>query len=121
MGKINKVLLVLKNMVYESTAPQEIIRFARYYRKMGLEVVVVLFGPMGVIFGKNNKYGSPAYDEKIIECIEMGVQFKCCDLAASMIGLKEEELIPGIKIVPSHELADLFLKYREEDQLILTL
>ncbi|MBN1133462.1 MAG: DsrE family protein [Methanosarcinaceae archaeon] len=121
MVKVTKVLLLLKNMVYESTSPQEIIRFAKYYRKKDLEVVVILWGPMGVILGKKNKYGSPAYDKKIEECIEMGVQFKCCDLGASMIGMKEEELIPGVQLIHSNEIAEMFLRFREEDQLILTL
>jgi len=53
--KVTKVLLFLKNMVYESTSPMEILRFARYYRKKGLDVVVVLWGPMGVILGKKEK------------------------------------------------------------------
>ena len=120
MAKVNKVLILLKDMVYESSSPQEAIRFAKYYRKKGLEVVVVLFGPMGVILAKKDKQGSPAYDEKMARCLELGVQFKCCDLAASMIGLKEEELIPGVELVHSHEIADMFLQYREEDQLIIT-
>lgn len=51
-NKVSKVLLFLKNMVYESTSPMEILRFAKYYRKTGLDVVVVLWGPMGVILGK---------------------------------------------------------------------
>ncbi|MCS3923294.1 DsrE family protein [Methanosalsum natronophilum] len=120
MGNISKVLLILKNMVYESTSPQEIIRMARYYQKKGIDVTVVLFGPMGAIFGKKNKHGAPSYDEKISECIDIGVEIKCCDLAASMVGLKQEELIKGIEIVPSHELADLFLEYHENNNLILT-
>jgi len=37
-GKVQRVLLLLKNMVYESTSPLEVLRFARYYRsKKGLE------------------------------------------------------------------------------------
>jgi len=57
--KVTKVLLFLKNMVYESTSPMEILRFAKYYRKKGLDVVLVLWGPMGVILGKKGKTGSP--------------------------------------------------------------
>jgi len=121
MAKVTKVLLLLKNMVYESTSPQEIVRFAKYYRKKGLEVVVVLWGPMGVILGKKDKHGSPDYDKKMRQCLELGVQFKCCELAASMIGMKEEELMPGIELVHSHDVAEMFLQYREEEQLILTL
>lgn len=120
MAKVNKVLILLKDMVYESSSPQEAVRFAKYYRKKGLEVVVVLFGPMGVVLGKKDKHGSPAYDEKMKECIDLGVQFKCCELAASMIGLKEEELLPGVEMVHSYELAEMFLQYREEGQLIMT-
>jgi len=57
MTEINRVLLLLKNMVYESTSPQETVRFAKYYRKKGLDVMVVLWGPMGVLLGKKDKYG----------------------------------------------------------------
>lgn len=56
-NKVIKVLLFLKNMVYESTSPMEILRFAKYYRKKGLDVVVVLWGPMGVILGKKGSAG----------------------------------------------------------------
>ena len=35
MGKVTKVLLLLKDMIYESTSPLEIIRFAKYYRSKG--------------------------------------------------------------------------------------
>ena len=121
MAKVNKVLLLLKNMVYESTSPQETLRFASYYRKKGLEVVVVLWGPMGVILGKKNKHGSPDYESKMQKCIDLGVQFKCCELATTMIGLKEEELMPGVKIVHSNEVADMFLEFREDGQLIISL
>ncbi|MBW6470921.1 MAG: DsrE family protein [Methanosarcinaceae archaeon] len=121
MVKVKKVLLLLKNMVYESTSPQETLRFAKYYRKKGLEVIVVLWGPMGVVLGKKNKHGSPEYDNKMQKCIDLGVQFKCCELAASMIGLKEEELMPGVEMIHSHEVAEMFLQFREEGQLIINL
>ncbi|MGP8321596.1 MAG: DsrE family protein [Methanosarcinaceae archaeon] len=121
MPKVTKVLLLLKNMVYESTSPQETLRFAIYYSKKGLEVIVVLWGPMGVLLGKKNKHGSPDYDKKMQMCIDLGVRFKCCELAASMIGLEEEELIAGVEMVHSHEVAEMFLEFREEGQLIINL
>ncbi|MGP8319353.1 MAG: DsrE family protein [Methanosarcinaceae archaeon] len=121
MPKVTKVLLLLKNMVYESTSPQETLRFAIYYSKKGLEVIVVLWGPMGVLLGKKNKHGSPDYDKKMQTCIDLGVQFKCCELAASMIGLEEDELITGVEMVHSHEVAEMFLEFREEGQLIINL
>jgi len=121
MTEVTKVLLLLKNMVYESTSPMETLRFANYYRKKGLDVLVILLGPMGVILGKADKCGSPAYDEKIRKCMEIGVQFKCCKLGASIIGMKGEELIPGIELIESEEIAEMFLEYREEGQLINTL
>jgi len=119
--KVTKVLLFLKNMVYESTSPMEILRFAKYYRKKGLDVVVVLWGPMGVILGKKGKTGSPPYDERVRECIEMGIKFKCCELASSMIGFEKNELIEGIEMIHSFEVADLMLEYCEEGQLVITL
>jgi predicted peroxiredoxin len=121
MVKITRVLLLLKHMVYESTSPQETLRFAKYYRKKGLDVVVVLWGPMGVLLGKKNKYGSPVYDKFVKECLDLGVKFKCCRLACSMIGLEETDFIDGVELVESHEVAELFIEYQEEEQLIISL
>jgi predicted peroxiredoxin len=121
MGKVTKVLLLLKNMIWESTAPLEIIRFAKYYRSKGLEVTVVLWGPMGILLGKKNKSGRMLYDDEVGECIALGVKFKCCDLAASLIGLDKSELIDGIELVQSFKVADLLLEYQEEEQLIFSL
>jgi predicted peroxiredoxin len=118
---VTKVLLFLKNMVYESTSPNEILRFAKYYRKKGLDVVLVLWGPMGVILGKKGKTGTPDYDDRVRECIEMGIKIKCCELASSMIGLDKDELIEGIELIHSFEVADLMLEYCEEGQLIINL
>ncbi|MDO9097118.1 MAG: DsrE family protein [Candidatus Methanoperedens sp.] len=119
--KVSKVLLFLKNMVYESTSPMETMRFAKYYRKQGLDVVVVLWGPMGVILAKKGKHGTPPYDERVQECIELGVKFKCCELASSMIGFEPGELIEGVEMIHSFEVADLMLEYCEEGQLVITL
>jgi predicted peroxiredoxin len=121
MGKVTKILLLLKDMIYESTSPLEIIRFAKYYRSKGLEVTVVLWGPMGIILGKKNKIGRMRYDEEIMECLDIGINFKCCDLAANLIGLDKSELIEGIELVESYMVADLLLKYQEEGQLIFSL
>ncbi len=121
MAKVAKVLLFLKNMVYESTSPMEILRFAKYYRKKGLDVVVVLWGPMGVILAKKGKRGTPPYDERIKECIDLGVKFKCCELASAMIGFEKDELIEGVEMIQSYEVADLMLQYCEEGQLVITL
>ena len=118
---VTKVLLFLKNMVYESTSPNEILRFAKYYRKKGLDVVLVLWGPMGVILGKKGKTGSPPYDQRVKECIEMGIEIKCCELASSMIGLEKYELIDGIEMIHAFEVADLMLEYCEDGQLIINL
>ncbi len=120
-NKVSKVLLFLKNMVYESTSPMEILRFAKYYRKKGLDVVVVLWGPMGVILGKKGKHGTPPYDERVRECIDLGVQFKCCELASAMIGFEIDELIEGVEMIQSFEVAELMLQYCEEGQLVITL
>ncbi|AKB54080.1 MULTISPECIES: DsrE family protein [Methanosarcina] len=122
MAKVEKVLLLLKNMVYESTSPKETLKFAKYYRNKGLDVLVILWGPMGVLLAKKDKNrGSPKYDSTVQECIDMGVEFKCCQLASDMIGLKKEELIPGIEFICSKEVAELFLIYTDENQLIITL
>ncbi len=121
MRKVTKVLLLLKDMIYESTSPLEILRFAKYYRSKGLDVIVVLWGPMGIILGKKNKVGRMRYDDEITECLTMGIHFKCCDLAANLIGLDESELIKGIDLVESYVVADLLIKYQEEGQLIFSL
>jgi len=121
LPKVTKVLLLLKNMVYESTSPMEIIRFAKYYRKKGLEVTVVLWGPMGILLGKKNKVGRMRYEEEMLECIQDGIKFICCDLAAKIIGLDKLELMEGIQMKPSSIVADLLLEYQEEGQLIISL
>ncbi len=122
MAEVKRVLLLLKNMVYESTSPLETLRFAKYYRKKGLEVIVILWGPMGVILGKEGKHrGAPVYDTKIEECIELGVEFKCCQLAADIIGMEASELIPEIEMIESHVVAELFLEYQSEGELIISL
>jgi predicted peroxiredoxin len=121
MPEIKKVLLLLKQMIYESTSPMETIRFARYYRKKGLEVKVVLWGPMGILLGKKDKVGRMRYEQEMLELIEMGVEFICCDMAATIIGLHESELMDGVEIAPSYKVADLLLKYSEEGQLIICL
>jgi predicted peroxiredoxin len=122
MPEVKRVLLLLKNMVYESTSPLETLRFAKYYRKKGLDVMVILWGPMGVVLGKAGKHrGAPMYDTKVEECIELGVEFKCCQLAADIIGLEGAELIPGIEMVESHVVAELFLEYQGEGALIISL
>jgi len=121
MGKVTKVLLLLKEMIYESTSPLEIIRFAKYYKSKGLDVTIVLWGPMGILLGKKNKIGRLRYDDEIKECLASGINFKCCDLAANLIGLDESELLEGIELVQSYVVADLLIKYQEEGQLIFSL
>jgi predicted peroxiredoxin len=121
MKKVKKVLILLKDMIYESTSPLEVIRFAKYYRKKGLDVNVILWGPMGILLGKKNKTGRARYEEEMEECIEMGINFTCCDLASRLIGMEESELMEGIEMVPSFHVADLLLEYREQNQLIISL
>ncbi|MFW9867090.1 MAG: DsrE family protein [Candidatus Thorarchaeota archaeon] len=121
MGKVTKVLLLLKDMIYESTSPLEIIRFAKYYRNKGLDVIVVMWGPMGILLGKKNKIGRMRYEKEMKECLEAGIKFKCCDLAANLIGLDKSELMEGIDLVESYVVADLLLEYQEEGQLIFSL
>ncbi|MHA1232751.1 MAG: DsrE family protein [Candidatus Helarchaeota archaeon] len=121
MNRVKKVLLLLKQMIYESTSPMEIIRFAKYYRKKGLEVTVVLWGPMGILLGKKGKKGRMQYEEEMHSCIDMGIKFYCCDMAAKIIGLDETELMKGVEMVPSFKVADLLLEYQEEGQLIISL
>jgi predicted peroxiredoxin len=108
-------------MVYESTSPMEIVRFARYYKKKGLDVHVVLWGPMGILLGKKNKVGRMRYEEEMEDCIRLGVKFTCCDLAGKIIGVHEDELMDGIKMEPSFKVADLLLEYQEQGQLIISL
>jgi predicted peroxiredoxin len=108
-------------MVYESTSPMETLRFAKYYSKKGLDVVVVLWGPMGVILAKRGKHGSPPYDERVRECIDMGVKFKCCELASGMIGFRIDELIEGVEMIQAYEVAELMLQYCEDGQLVINL
>lgn len=121
MTEVSKVLILLKNMIYESTSPMEVIRFAKYYRKKALDVTVVLWGPMGILLGKKNKVGRMRYEEEMRECLQIGIKFLACDLAADIIGLAESELMEGIELVPSFAVADLLLEFQEENQLIISL
>lgn len=120
--RVTKVLLFLKHMIYESTSPLETLRFAKHYRKNGLDVIIVLWGPMGVLLGKKGKHGAvPDYDKKIEECMELGVKFKCCSLASGMIGMEVDELIDGIEVIDAQQVAELFLEYTNEGQMIINL
>ncbi|MDY0267099.1 MAG: DsrE family protein [Methanimicrococcus sp.] len=120
MPKVTKVLILLNDMVYESTAPQHALRFARCYRKRGMETTIMIWGPMGAILTKKNKIGgSQKYDEKVQECLDLGVQIKCCELAAAIIGMTQEEMIPGTKIITTKELTNTLIEYTEEGQLIM--
>ncbi len=121
MVKVTKVMIMLKNMIYESTSPMEAIRFAKYYQNKKLEVLVVLWGPMGALLGKKNKEGRMRYEEEVEDCISMGVKFICCDLASKIIGMDKTELMDGVEMVPSNYVADLLLQYQEEGQLIISL
>ena len=121
MEKVTKVLLLLKNMIYESTGPLEAVRFAKYYHKKGLEVTIILWGPMGVLLGKEGKVGVINYEAQVKECLDMGINFLVCGLASKIIGLKESELIDGIDMVPSSRIADLLLEYQEQGQLVISL
>jgi peroxiredoxin family protein len=51
----------------------------------------------------------------------MGVRFRCCDLACSMMGICKDDLIEGIDIVESYEVAEMFLEYQTDGQLIISL
>ena len=121
MGKVKKVLLLLKNMIYESTSPMEIIRFARYYKKKGLEVLIVLWGPMGILLGKSGKDGRMRYEEEVQQCLDMGIKMMACDLAAQITGISQDDLMEGITLEPSFKVADLLLEYQEEGQLVISL
>ncbi len=99
----------------------EVIRFSKYYKKKGLDVTVVLWGSMGILLGKKGKQHRMNYEGEMEECIKMGINFVCCDMGAKIIGLKEEELMEGVKLVPSFRVADLLLEYQEEGQLIISL
>jgi len=119
MVKVTKVLILLNDMVYESTAPQHALRFARCYRKRGMETTILIWGPMGAILMKKNKKGPQNYDAKIQECLDLGVKIKCCELAAGLIGMTPEEMVPGTEIITTKELTNKLIEYTEEGQLIM--
>ncbi len=55
------------------------------------------------------------------EYIERGINFTCCDLASTLIGMKKSELMEGIEMGPSFYVADPLMEYREQNQLIISL
>ena len=71
--------------------------------------------------GKRGKVGRNRYEEEMKECIELGIEFICCYLAAKIIGMNKSELMDGINMVPSNEVAELLLQYQEAGQLIISL
>ena len=81
----------------------------------------MLWGPMGVLLGKKNKVGRMRYEEEVQKCLEIGVKFICCDLASRLIGMDDTELMDGIEMVPSYNVADLLLEFQEQGQLIISL
>ena len=86
-----------------------------------LMLLLCFGGQWELYLEKKNKVGRMRYDDEITECLTMGIHFKCCDLAANLIGLDESELIKGIELVESYVVADLLIKYQEEGQLIFSL
>ena len=89
MVKVTKVLIMLKNMIYESTSPMEAVRFAKYYKNKELEVTVVLWGPMGALLGKKNKEGRMRYEEEVEECISMGEALKAYTINGAFAAFEE--------------------------------
>ena len=84
-------------------------------------MTVVLWGPMGILLGKKNKTGRLRYEEEVQDCLDMGIKFLACDLAANLVGIDKSELMEGIDLVPSFAVADLLLEYQEALQLIISL
>ena len=69
----------------------------------------------GMFRNRMQKVGIPGYLEFMKQCQEMGVNFYACTTTMGLMGVKEEDLLPGVKILG----AAAFLKLASESQTTL--
>lgn len=58
------------------------------------------------------KEGLPSIRQRLTEALDMGVEIQCCSQTMANKGLKEEDLLPGVKVAGAMNLITLATKAR---------
>ena len=61
----------------------------------------------GMMIKKMNKANYPGYDEMLKQAKELGVNFYACSTSMTLMGVKQEDLIEGTKILGASKFLDL--------------
>lgn len=61
----------------------------------------------GMMIKKMMKLKVPGYDEMIKQAKELGVNFYACSTSMSLMGVKQEDLIDGTKVLGASKFLDL--------------
>ena len=69
----------------------------------------------GMMVGRMKKMGIPDYDGMMKQAMELGVNFYACSTTMSLMGVKESDLRPGVKVLG----AAAFLKMAQESNVSL--
>lgn len=69
----------------------------------------------GMFVNRMKNVGIPKYDELMKQAMDMGINFYACSTTMGLMGVKEEDLLPGVKILG----AAAFLKLAGESNVAL--
>lgn len=69
----------------------------------------------GMIVGRMKKMGIPDYEGMMKQAMELGVNFYACSTTMGLMGVKEADLRPGVKVLG----AAAFLKMAQESNVSL--
>jgi peroxiredoxin family protein len=69
----------------------------------------------GMFAGRMKKVGIPDYDGMMKQAMELGVNFYACSTTMGLMGVKESDLRPGVKVLG----AAAFLKMAQESNVSL--
>ena len=69
----------------------------------------------GMMVGRMKKMGIPDYDGMMKQAIDLGVNFYACSTTMGLMGVKEADLRPGVKVLG----AAAFLKMAQESNVSL--
>jgi peroxiredoxin family protein len=69
----------------------------------------------GMMVGRMKKIGIPDYEGMMKQAMELGVNFYACSTTMSLMGVKESDLRPGVKVLG----AAAFLKMAQESNVSL--
>jgi peroxiredoxin family protein len=69
----------------------------------------------GMMVGRMKKVGIPGYGEMVKQAVDLGVNFYACSTTMSLMGVKESDLMSGVKVLG----AAAFLKMAQESNVNL--